>query len=98
MFLYYRYVEHNQSVDILKALADETRLSIVRRIAQDTLPTPSCELPRACSQQLSQPTMSHHISKLVEAGVLKEEKRSTKKVYTLQKEALERIGIDVTKL
>lgn len=91
-------MERNQSVEILKALADENRLAIVRKIAQDTAPTPGCELSSACTQQLSQPTMSHHVNKLVEAGVLSVEKRGTRKVYALQCETLERIGIDITKL
>jgi ArsR family transcriptional regulator len=91
-------MDRNQSVEILKSLADETRLAIVRKIACDVAPTPGCELSSACVQQLSQPTMSHHVSKLVEAGVLREEKQGTKKAYSLQREALEQIGIDVTKL
>lgn len=88
----------DQSVDILKALADETRLSMVRKIAQDSAPTPGYELSTTCTQQLSQPTMSHHVNRLVEAGVLGVHKRGTQKSYTLQREALEQIGIDVTKL
>lgn len=91
-------MERNQSIEILKALADETRLSIVRKIAKDTEPTPSCELSSTCTQQLSQPTMSHHVSKLVEAGIVSEEKRGTKKVYTLRRDVLEKTGIDITKL
>ncbi len=91
-------MDRNQSVEILKALADENRLAIVRKIAQDTAPTPGCELSSACTQQLSQPTMSHHVNKLVEAGVLGVKKQGTKKIYTLQCDTLESIGIDVTKL
>jgi ArsR family transcriptional regulator len=91
-------MEQNQSVEVLKALADETRLSMVRKIAKDVAPTPGCELSGACTQQLSQPTMSHHVNMLVKAGVLKVAKQGTKKSYTLQREALSSIGIDVTKL
>lgn len=91
-------MDNNQSVEILKALADEHRLAIVRKIAKDMEPTPGCELSTACTQQLSQPTMSHHVSKLVEAGVLSVEKRGTQKIYSLECDALKRIGIDVTKL
>lgn len=91
-------MDRNQSVEILKALADEHRLAIVRKIAKDTTPTPGCELSSACSQQLSQPTMSHHVNKLVEAGVLRVEKHGTKKVYSLECDTLEGIGIDITKL
>lgn len=91
-------MERHQSVEVLKALADETRLSIVRKIARDTAPTPSCELSSTCTQQLSQPTMSHHVNILVKAGIIEAEKRGTKKVYRLQREILDHIGIDVTKL
>ena len=91
-------MERIRSVEVLKALADDTRLSVVRKIAQNIEPTPSCELSSECTQQLSQPTMSHHVSKLVEAGILCEEKRGTKKVYSLERDALRAIGIDVTKL
>lgn len=91
-------MDRNQSVEILKALADETRLDIVRKIALQDEATPGCELPGACKHQLSQPAMSHHINRLVEAGVLSEEKQGTKKLYSLQRSALERFGIDVTKL
>lgn len=91
-------MERHQSVEILKALADETRLNIVRKIAEDTAPTPGYKLSSACTQKLSQPTRSHHVNKLVEAGVLGVEKHGTQKSYTLRREALERMGIDVTKL
>ncbi len=91
-------MERNQSVEILKALADENRLAIVRKIARDVAPTPGCELSSACMQQLSQPTMSHHVGILVKAGVLSEEKQGTKKAYSLRCDVLEGIGIDITKL
>lgn len=92
------YMERNQSVEILKALADETRLSMVRKIATDTAPTPGHVLSTTCTQQLSQPTVSHHVNRLVEAGILGVEKRGTQKVYTLRRDVLEQIGIDATKL
>ena len=91
-------MDKNKSVEILKALADENRLAIVRKIAKDTTPTPGRELSGACAQQLSQPTMSHHVSKLVEAGVLRVEKQGTKKIYSLECDTLDSIGIDITKL
>lgn len=87
-----------QPVDIFKALADETRLAIVRKVASSDKPTPGCELPGACSRHLSQPAMSHHITLLVEVGILSEEKSGTKKAYTLRRNVLEQVGIDITKL
>ena len=91
-------MERNQSVSILKALADDTRLDIVRKIARSDAATPGCELSGACKHQLSQPAMSHHINRLVEAGILSEEKRGTRKFYTLRRDTLDQFGIDATKL
>ena len=98
MLRYNNYMKPTQPVDIFKALADETRLAIVRKVAASNEPTPGCELPGACLQQLSQPAMSHHITRLVEAGILSEEKSGTKKAYTLRRDILAEAGIDVTKL
>jgi len=91
-------MEQSQTVEILKALADETRLSIVRRVAEGTCAVPSVDIVESCQNaSLSQPAMSHHFSKLVNAGVLRVEKQGTSKVYRLNTEVLERVGIDATK-
>ena len=47
---------------------------------------------------MSQPTMSHHFNKLVEAGVVVEEKRGTQKFYALNTDLLRSVGIDIRKL
>ena len=92
-------MEHDRTVTILKALADETRLAIIRRIANGTCAMASCDIVNSCeSTSLSQPAMSHHFSKLVQAGVLREEKQGTRKVYRINTDALAAAGIDVTKL
>lgn len=92
-------MEQVQTVAILKALADDTRLAIIRRIAKGTCAMASCDIVNSCeSTNLSQPAMSHHFSKLVHAGVLREEKQGTSKVYRINTEALNAVGIDVTKL
>lgn len=59
---------------VLKALADPVRLRIVNRIAG----APdgeycACDLPADLGR--SQPTVSHHLSQLVAAGVLEREQR-----------------------
>ena len=92
-------MEQSQTVEILKALADETRLDIVRQVAKGTCGMASCDIVKSCqSACLAQPTLSHHFSKLVTAGVLREEKRGTSKVYRLNTETLSAIGIDAAKL
>lgn len=103
----YKYIDiindmnqSNDVVEVLKALADETRLSIVRNLAQRRAPVATCDLVRSCASfhRLSQPTMSHHVSKLVDAGVLVEQKTGTAKSYSVDTDKLERHGIDVEKL
>ena len=90
----------SQSIEVLKALADETRLSIVKKVATAGQPIASCELISSCASflRLSQPAMSHHFTKLVEAGILREKKQGTQKFYRLNQPLLQRIGIDISKL
>lgn len=82
---------------ILKSLADPTRLDIVRMLASKQNDSASCTDISACSK-LSQPAMSHHFGKLVDAGVLLEKKVGTKKIYELNNPLLGSIGIDPHKL
>lgn len=90
----------NQTVEVLKALADQTRLSLLSKIASENEPVLTCSLIGSCSNalNLSQPTMSHHINKLVNTGVLLEQKHAKQKSYVLNKDFLEELGIDITKL
>lgn len=61
-----------QLVVKLKALADPVRLRLVNLIAQAGEAC-ACDLPEALDR--SQPTVSHHLKVLVEAGLLEREKR-----------------------
>lgn len=79
-------------VTILKALSDKTRLDIVRRLVCEKTGAP-CQKMSSFSS-LSQPAMSHHFNKLVEAGVLVEQKVGKEKIYALNKELLEAKGIN----
>ena len=85
---------------ILKSLADETRLSIVRKLAQDGKEVNGADIVSDCSValKLSQPTMSHHFQKLVAAGVLTERKVGVEKYYKLDQKLLKTIGINAKKL
>ena len=85
------------NVIVFKALADKTRLDIVRKLATCDGPISGCDIVSDCSA-LSQPAMSHHFNKLVDAGVLLEQKKGTEKSYELNREALAGIGIDPNKL
>ncbi len=93
-------MKQKQKIEVLKALADETRLSIVRKLAEQGEPVTSCDIVASCTslESLSQPAASHHFSKLVSAGIIREEKQGTKKVYELASDVLASIGVDATKL
>lgn len=89
-----------KTVDILKAIADDTRLNIVQKLAHEPEPVASCDVVSSCAAflKLSQPAMSHHFNKLVDAGVLTVEKQGTQNMYRVDTEALLAVGIDATKL
>jgi ArsR family transcriptional regulator len=84
-------------VTFFKALGDKTRLDIVRTIAHQPKDTASWGEARTCSS-LSQPAMSHHFKKLVEAGVILESKAGTEKSYEINHDLFNRLGINPDKL
>ena len=76
-------------VRLLAALADPVRLSIVRQLA-------ACDGICACDftegMDVSQPTVSHHLRVLREAGVVTSERRGSWIWYRLAPEAIGRLG------
>jgi ArsR family transcriptional regulator len=76
-------------IRLLTALADPVRLSIVRQLsACDACCV--CDLD-ACGD-VSQPTVSHHLRILREAGLVRAERRGTWMWYSLEPAAVERLG------
>ncbi len=53
-------------------------------------PEPACVCELTPPLGLSQPTVSHHLKKLVQAGLLEREQRGVWAYYTLDRAALER--------
>ena len=88
------------TVIILKALADENRLEIVRHLASQAKPCGSKEVVPSCSAvlELSQPTLSHHMKQLVAANIVNEQKAGKSKYYSLNRKYLDQIGINVDKI
>jgi len=70
-------LDETQAVELaaqLKALADPVRLRLVSMIATSaTGEICACDLPAILDR--SQPTVSHHLSQLVNAGILEREQR-----------------------
>lgn len=76
---------------LFKALADRHRIRILNiLLAAEGDAVCVCEFQPVLG--VSQPTVSHHLKQLVEAGLLEREKRGTFAYYSLAPGALERIG------
>lgn len=69
----------------LKALADPIRLRLVNMISQQGEAC-ACDLPEALDR--SQPTISHHLKVLVEAGLLDREQRGKWAWFSIRTDAL----------
>ncbi len=82
----------DQHVTIFKALADKTRLDIVRSLSLQK-EAKSCASVSTCAT-LSQPAMSHHLSKLVDANIIIERKNGKEKYYELNYDLFASIGLD----
>ena len=71
----------DRDVALLAALADPTRLAIVRQLgAAGEGAVCACDFTECCS--VSQPTISHHLKVLREAGVLVSERQGTNVLYS----------------
>jgi ArsR family transcriptional regulator len=75
---------------LFRALADPHRVKIVNLLA--TSPDPVCVCEFTGPLGLSQPTVSHHLKKLVTAGLLDREQRGTWAYYSLNRDALGRLA------
>ena len=73
---------------VFKALGDPTRVAIVNRLAA----APEvCVCDLTAAFDLSQPTISHHLRLLREAGLVESERRGTWAYYRLVPEAIEEL-------
>lgn len=76
--------------EVLKALADPTRVRLLQYLAESESGTAcACHLPDALG--ITQPTLSHHMRKLHDAGLVERERRGRWVHYTVQPEALGRV-------
>ena len=78
--------EADAAAQLFKALADPARVRLVNLLATSDEPICACELTPAVG--LSQPTVSHHLKQLTEAGLLEREQRGKWAFYSLNREAL----------
>jgi ArsR family transcriptional regulator, arsenate/arsenite/antimonite-responsive transcriptional repressor len=81
--------EATATAALFKALGDPARVRIVNMLATAGEGVCVCDLTPALG--LSQPTVSHHLRKLAEAGLLRREQRGTWAFYSLEPLALEQL-------
>jgi ArsR family transcriptional regulator len=75
---------------VFKALADPHRVRIVNVLANADAPVCVCDLTPHVG--LSQPTVSFHLKKLVQAGLLEREQRGVWAYYSVNRDALGRLA------
>jgi DNA-binding transcriptional ArsR family regulator len=76
-------------IQLLAALADPTRMEIVRELA-GSAEVCACDFTSCCD--VSQPTVSHHLRVLRDAGVVTSERRGNWVWYRLAPNVTERLG------
>jgi ArsR family transcriptional regulator, arsenate/arsenite/antimonite-responsive transcriptional repressor len=78
------------TASLFKALADPQRVRIVNLLAGAAEPVCVCDLTEPLG--IAQPTVSHHLKKLMTAGLLDREQRGTWAYYSLNREAMRRLA------
>jgi ArsR family transcriptional regulator len=74
---------------LFKALADAARVRLLNLIA--TAPGPVCQCELTAPLGLTQGTVSHHLKKLVAAGLLEREQRGIWAYYSISDETVRRL-------
>ncbi|MDP2711466.1 MAG: metalloregulator ArsR/SmtB family transcription factor [Solirubrobacteraceae bacterium] len=73
--------------DTAKALADPVRLQLVELLRRQPAEVCQCDLQPLFD--VSQPTLSHHLAKLVDAGLIVVDRRGRWAYYSINPEALD---------
>ena len=73
------------TAELFKALADPARVRIVNVLARSTGSVCACEFEPALG--LAQPTVSHHLKRLTDAGLIEREQRGKWAYFSLNREA-----------
>ena len=82
--------ETNATAELFKVLGDPARVRIVNLIAVAGGPVCACDFYDSLG--LGQPTVSYHLKKLTEAGLLEREQRGKWAYFSLRPEAAERLA------
>ncbi len=82
--------EAEATAELFKALGDPARVRLVNLLATSGGAVCMCDLIEPVG--LSQPTVSHHMKKLVDAGLVKREQRGKWAFFTLKPDAVEKLA------
>jgi ArsR family transcriptional regulator, arsenate/arsenite/antimonite-responsive transcriptional repressor len=82
--------EAQATAEVFRVLGDPARVKIVNLLATSGEPVCVCNLTEPLG--LAQPTVSHHLKRLVEAGLLVREQRGKWAYYSLADEAAARLS------
>jgi ArsR family transcriptional regulator len=82
--------EAEATARLFAALGDPARVKIVNLLATNREPVCVCNLTGPLG--LAQPTVSHHMKKLLEAGLLEREQRGKWAFFSLKHEAVSKLA------
>ncbi len=86
---------NQQALKVFKALSNKTRAEIIKKLLNQK--EVSCQqLSKKFS--LSQPTLSHHFNKLIDANILKLRKNEVNNYYSIDKKYLKNQGILIERI
>jgi ArsR family transcriptional regulator len=82
--------EAEATAELFKALGDPARVRAVNLLATSDRPVCVCDLTGPLG--LSQPTVSHHMKKLLDAGLVEREQRGKWAYFSLKRDAVEKLA------
>jgi ArsR family transcriptional regulator, arsenate/arsenite/antimonite-responsive transcriptional repressor len=83
--------EATATAELFRALGDPTRVRIVNLIARSGGEVCACDLIEPSG--VAQPTVSHHLKKLLDAGLVEREQRGKWAFYSLKRDAVEKLAV-----
>jgi ArsR family transcriptional regulator, arsenate/arsenite/antimonite-responsive transcriptional repressor len=82
--------EAEATAELFRALADPARVRIMNLLATSDEAVCACNLIEPLA--LSQPTVSHHLKKLLDAGLIEREQRGKWAYFSLKRDAVETLA------
>lgn len=83
--------EARATAELFRALGDPARVRLVNLLATNGAAVCMCDLIEPVG--LSQPTVSHHMRKLVDAGLVEREQRGKWAFFSLKRDAVEKLAV-----